>query len=85
LPGSQVPEIAADIVLPVSIEELDTPVATLFAEPLAAHVAGQAVELAVETGCGVWSEAPEPSPDVVALDRAAIDGATIVTGSRRGV
>jgi hypothetical protein len=84
LPGSQVPEIAADIVLPVSIEELDTPVATLFAEPLAAHL-GQAVELAVETGCGVWSEAPEPSPDVVALDRAAIDGATIVTGSRRGV
>lgn len=79
MPASQVPEIAADMVLPVSIKELDTPVATLFAGPLAAHVAGQAVELAVETGCGVWIEAFKPSPDVVALDRAVIDGATIVT------
>jgi hypothetical protein len=77
---SQIQKIAANVGFPISIEELNAPVATLLAGPLAAHMAGQAVEFAVEAGSRVWSEALELSPDVVALDRAAI-----VAGSGCGI
>jgi hypothetical protein len=78
LPVSQVPYIAANVVFPIGIEDLDTPLATVFIRPLPAHVASQAIKLAVETGRGVWLEALECYPDLVAIDRSTTDRTAIV-------
>ena len=90
LPVVQVSEFAADVVFPVSIEEFDTPLATVLVRPLAAHVTSQAMELAVEAGRLVRFETFERCPDVIPIDRSAINRAAtgrtaIIARGERGV